>query len=217
MNPTIYVFWTGHNEMSNNRQRCLKHLQNVSGVNIQLVTPDNLGEFILEEAPLHPAYPYLSETHKADYLRTYFMHFIGGGYSDVKETTGNWTHCFEELYQSDDKWINGYKEVEGGVAYKPAEHAWRELIGNCSYICKPRTPFTQEWYDGMIAVLDEKLEQLRQFPSTHPQDCAQLNGGGGGYPIEWNELLGRIFHRICFKYKEHILNTVPPCTFHHYR
>ena len=37
------------------------------------------------------------------------------------------------------------------------------------------------------------------------------------YPIEWNEMLGRIFHKIIFKYKNKTLNTLPRNIFHSYR
>jgi len=68
----------------------------------------------------------------------------------------------------------------------------------------------------MITLLDTKLVRLRQYPSSHPQDC---NDGSSktGYPIEWNEMLGRIFHKVTYKYKAHLLNTLPKCIFSEYR
>jgi hypothetical protein len=209
----IYCFWTGTNEMSNARKTCLEQLLRVSECNVILVTKDTLPSYILPEHPLHPAYEYLSETHKADYLRTYFMHFHGGGYSDIKKTTGSWIQAFEQLANSP-AWICGYQEIEGGVAYQPVAHAWKELVGNGAYICKSRTPLTEEWYSSMIALLDTKLESLRQHPSQFPQDCFE---NGTGYPIGWNEMLGRIFHRVSYKYKDALLNTLPICVFYGYR
>ena len=198
--------------MSADRSACLEQLKQISKCNVILVTPENLHEHVLPEHPLHAAYPFLSETHKADYLRTYFMNFHGGGYSDIKRTTGSWVSSFEELKNSD-KWICGYKEIPGGVAYGPGER-WSELIGNCAYIAKPQTPLTQKWYGDMIALLDTKLESLKQHPASHPQDCA---GGGSKYPLEWNEMLGRIFHRVAYTYKDRLLNTLPISIFHSYR
>jgi hypothetical protein len=46
---TIYCFWTGINEMSENRKKCLEQLKEVSECNVILVTPVNLHEYILEE------------------------------------------------------------------------------------------------------------------------------------------------------------------------
>lgn len=210
----IFCFWTGENEMSLNRKRCLQNLKKKSASNIILITKKNLQKYILPSNPLHPAYNHLSETHKADYLRTYFMHFHGGGYSDIKETTGNWNPYFTNFIKSN-KWIIGYKEIKGGVAYEPLKNQFNDLIGNCSYICRPQTPLTKEWYFEMLKVLDSKLELLQKFPSTFPQDCAEVSCGK--YPIEWNEILGRIFHRVCYKYKDKIANNLPKPIFANYR
>ena len=65
----------------------------------------------------------------------------------------------------------------------------------------------------MIAFLDTKLDGLKAHPATHPQDCAERSR----YPIEWNEMLGRIFHRVSYKYKDKILQTVPIVSFSAYR
>lgn len=56
--------------------------------NIVLITPNNLANYVKE--PLHEAFSYLSLTHKADYLRCYFMHYFGGGYTDIKAHFKSW-------------------------------------------------------------------------------------------------------------------------------
>ena len=84
LNRNIYVFWTGDNVMGPNRQRCLENLKTQSGMNVILVTKDNLSDFVLPEHPIHPAYKYLSLNHHSDYLRCYFMYHYGGVYSDIK-------------------------------------------------------------------------------------------------------------------------------------
>lgn len=198
--------------MSLTRRTCLEQLIHTSECTVILVTPQNLHEYIVQDTPLHPAYQYLSETHKADYLRTYFMHFHGGGYSDIKKTTGSWKQSFEDLRQSQ-YWICGYAEIYGGVAYEPHVEYWNELIGNGAYICKPKTMLTTEWYNEMIAFLDTKVTDLQLYPSTHPRDAKEWSN----YPIEWNEMLGRIFHKIAYKYKEYLLNTLPISIFYDYQ
>jgi len=208
----IYCFWTGDNKMSPSRIECLQQLKETQ-CNVILVTKQTLPQYILPDHPLHPSYEYLSETHKADYLRTYFMNFHGGGYSDVKKTTGSWIQSFDNLNKSD-YWICGYKEIDGGVAYTPLSGKWEELLGNGAYICKPQTPLTIEWYNAMIQLLDTKLEELKKNPSTSYSDSKE---SGSGYPIEWNEMLGRIFHKISYQYKERLLNTLPICILHNYR
>ena len=199
----IYCFWTGTNEMSETRKKCLEQLINASECKVILVTPLNLHEYILPDNPLHPAYEFLSEVHKADYLRTYFMNFHGGGYSDIKKTIGSWKSCFADINNSDNYWICGYPEIYGGVAWNGGD--WAELIGNGAYISKPNTALTNEWYNEMIELLDKKLPLLKLNPAKHPRDHKEISD----YPIEWNEMLGRIFHKVATKYKNHLLRTLP--------
>lgn len=214
MDKTIYCFWTGNNPLSDQRKNSLNQLKEVSECNVVLVTPDTLNDYIIPDHPLHPAYQYLSEVHKADYLRTYFMNFIGGGYSDIKRTTGSWKKAFEDISNADDKWIIGYKELEGGVGYPPIVDEWQSLLGNGAYICKPNTQLTNEWYNDMIRLLDDKLDTLIQYPAQCHRDYLGFNGSM--YPIGWNEMLGHIFHRICYTYKDKLMNTLPICEFHSY-
>ena len=209
---TVYCFWTGDNPMSENRKRSVEILKDRTECSVILVTKDNLADYLLPEEPLHEAYQYLTETHKADYLRTYFMNFHGGGYSDIKKTTGSWRKSFDEL-EASDKWICGYKELENGVAVNSLSDHWKLLIGNGAYICKPGTPLTKKWYGKMMALMDEKLELLRKHPGTHPQDRLEY---GKGYPIGWSEMLGKIFHQVCYDYKDKILNTLPVSVFTNY-
>ena len=207
MNKNIYIFWTGYNKISQNRLNNIEQLKKQTGLNIIFITPNNLDEYILKTEPLHESYQYLSEVHKADYLRTYFMNFYGGGYSDIKKTRGNWIESFKLLYDSD-KYINGYPELKpSDIAYKPLRKKWNKLIGNCAYICKKETSLTKEWYNEMIKLLDSKLDKLRLYPASHSRDKAETSNGK--YPIEWNEMLGRIFHKICYKYRHKILKTLP--------
>lgn len=209
----IYTWWTGKNEMSNDRKNCLEALKATSECEVILITADTLQNYLKAEHPLHDSYQYLSETQKGDYLKAYFMNFYGGGYSDIKKTTGSWKSSFDTLAKSD-KWICGYAEIDGGVAYEPLKDKWKELIGNGAYICKPNTPLTNEWYNDMIKLLDGKLEKLKSNPAKFPQDSAEK---GTGYPIEWNEMNGRIFHRVVYKYKDHMMNTLPISIFENYR
>ena len=215
MERQIYCFWSGPNPLTPARQTNLAQLASVSECEVVLVTQDTLPSYILPEAPLHPAYLYLSYTHRADYLRTYFMHFHGGGYSDIKATTGPWTEAFNLIVSDDDVWIVGYEEIEGGVGYAPYAEHWRHMIGNGAYICKPRTPLTTAWYTSMIQLLDTKLEQLRLHPARHPQD--QYGLWGSQYPLEWTEMLGRIFHRVSYDHKEHVRSVLPISIFRDYR
>ena len=48
---------------------------------------------------------------------------------------------------------------------EPLSDKWEELIGNCSYICKPATPFVIEWYDAMLEFLSHKHTELQLNPA----------------------------------------------------
>ena len=204
--PIIYCFWTENNEMSENRKNCLQSIIERSGVPVQLITPKNLGEYILKEHPLHPAFQYLSAVHKSDYLRCYFMNFYGGGYSDLKMCLNSWTTGFETL-RNTDKWILGYREtrrkdlavVDGNIRVDLRRH-FLSVIGNCSYICVPNSPFTQEWYSELISRMDGYAEKLKNNPGN-------IWGDNEGYPIPWTNILGSIFHPLCLKYSEKIIQS----------
>ena len=202
---TIYCFWTGDNVMNERRHACLKHSMEMSKCNLVLVTKKDLDKYILQEHPLHPAYQYLSETHKADYLRTYFANFHGGGYMDIKRTLGPWTDCFEELRNSD-KIMCGYRMTGPDIAYEPHKYFFNDLLGVGAFICKPQTPLTKEWYQDMITLMDEKLEQLKQNPAKYTDDSTWKDSG---YPLRWTEMLGEIFFKVSYKYKDRMLYTLP--------
>jgi len=203
----IYCFWTGTNPMSHNRLGCLYNLRTQTESNIILVTVDNLASFIKPEDPLHEAYQYLSETHKCDYLRVYFMHHYGGGYTDIKSPRRSWAEAFQHMRDDPMKIINGYHEKgEYAIAYRPAADKWEMLCGNGSYILRPRTALTYAWYRAMLDKMDEKLAELRDHPATRVEDAKEW---GGGYPLEWNEMLGRIFHRVLADFDGFILYSTP--------
>lgn len=207
----IFCFWTGDNQMSENRNECIKTIENVT-----LVTKLNLNNYILKSNPLHEAYQYLSETHKADYLRTYFMHFYGGGYSDIKMQTGSWDKCFQKIIENKEVYACGYREIgPDGVAVNEYKENWNDLIGNGCYIFRPYTEFTKKWYNHMVDILDKKLELLKLNPSKNPRDCIE-HFYDTKYPISWSEILGSIFHPLCYEFRERLLYDLPVPLFYNY-
>lgn len=119
------------------------------------------------------------------------------------------------LGNNDNAHINGYRESNpGDIAAPEVSEHYNSLIGNCAYIVKPNTDFTHSWYIAMLKVLDEKLDRLKRNPATYPQEKAE---DGNGYPIEWNEILGRIFHKKLMDIQDNILFTVPRPIMTNYR
>lgn len=201
----IYCFWTGDNPLTPNRKRCLQSLIDNSGVEVRLITPENLNNYILKEYPLHKSYKYLSLVHRADYLRCYFMHHYGGGYSDIKVIENNIADLFDLLSSKSNKWMLGYHEVgRDGVAIldgklgRDVRINYRYLIGNGAFICKPNSPLTKDWYLEVERRLDFYYEQLKENPGG-------IWGDNLGYPIPWTNILGSILHPLCLKYKDRLI------------
>lgn len=197
----IYCFWTGQNEMSQNRQRALESIYKKSSVKVKCITADMLDNYILPMYPLHKAYPYLSLVHKSDYLRAYFMYHYGGGYCDIKHINKSWKKSFHRLNKNNDHWIIGYRELGkngvGNCSDKNFEAHMKKhfflLIGNCAYIFKKNTPFAKEWLESVHQILDQQYNNLQMNPGN-------TMGNNSGYPLKWSQILGDIFHPLCLKY-----------------
>lgn len=216
MTRKLFCFWTDSNPMPIERNNALRGMCK-SGLEVEFITQNNLSEWIVKGHPLHSAYPYLSAIHRADYLRVYFMHHYGGGYSDIKHINNSWIVSWNKLFESD-KWAIGYREVgPRGVAIIPSIKYiyllwhWKVLIGNCAYIFKPGTAFTNEWLKLSNEFLDSKLVDLKLNPANVPEDYRgrPFVGGHSKYPVRWTELLGNIFHPLCLKYSNFILYDLP--------
>ena len=127
-NNVIFTLWTGLNELNNNRLTGLNALKTKSECIVINVNPTNMNQFIKAGFSIHESYESLSLIHKADYMRCYLMHHYGGGYSDIKATTGSWVNAFNKLKQNENTWIVGF-DVDG-IAY-PDENTQEEnnLLG----------------------------------------------------------------------------------------
>lgn len=205
----IYIFWTGDNEITPNRLRGIKTLEQVSQVKVQLITPKNLPEYIVESDPLPEAYKYLSLNHRSDFLRGYFMYHHGGGYADIKDYFHSWVPAFNQLDASKNAYVIGYPEVN----FKGSSHQgkmneniridlvnyWSILIGNGAFICRPHTRFTAEWYTTSRKRLIEHTKQLKEHPAK------DIFGTNLDYPLPWASMQGEIFHPFCLKYNDHLL------------
>ena len=205
---TIFCIWSGNEIMSENRLMALWTLFRNAGCPIAFITRETVSQWIKPEYPLHPAYEYLSSTHKADYLRCYLMHHYGGGYTDIKQTHANWHPFFEALEQQPAKLALGYHEIANGIPHVSGEEgnrirqAHHELIGLCAFIFRRNSSLTQEWLARTEQLLDQKLEALKQHPAQHPLDQTGVilpDGNASLYPLRWAEMLGEIFHPLIYR------------------
>ena len=228
----VFTVWYGDDEMSQTRKNCFEQLKNTIGKDIELIliTPNNINEWLVE--PLHPGFEYLSLVHKADYLRTYLLHFHGGGYTDIKKLRKSWSGAFDVIQNDENIWIVGYKEISPGyscvpfIQYDSEIHEYPDidkrihkspgfdyLVGNCQYIIRPNTDFTKEWYNNMIRLMNKKYEELKKNPPDPSLCNAPIarcsKDSQKSYPIHWNELLARIFHPLNYKYGKHVSRCLP--------
>ena len=205
--------------MNDNRRTGLNSLRENSRVDVILIDNNNLDSFILPNHPLHPGFEYLSDVHKADYLRTYAMHFHGGGYTDIKPCSYSWIPYFEQLENSDAFGI-GAEEDEGPLSTpliirEEYGHKWPDMISNDMYIFKPGTEFTYLWYTEMIKRMDLHLESLQRYPAVDSREAKDTHVTN--YPIRWAGILAEIFHPLCVRYTDKIIKTMPYPSRENYR
>lgn len=186
----IYVLWTGDNPMSGYRAA---RLANIRGrLDVELITPANLSEWVLDEAPLHPTYEHLSLVHRADYLRAYLMRHHGGAYLDINGGFGDIPAAVERLNSSPDLWMAGCREpgaatvaADSSATLALLRRRHRNVIGMYGFAARPGSPLTVEWLDEVNSLLDGYADQLHQ----HPGDAM---GQNPGYPIPWTRILGSV-------------------------
>ncbi len=211
--------------MSAQRINALWTIFNHTRCPVAYINHDSYKEWELKEHPFHPAFAHLSETHKSDYLRCYFMHHYGGGYTDLKLTHKSWIPLFEQL-RSSSALALGYQEIAQGIPHVSgalgdeirAHH--NELIGLCAFIFKKKSRLTDSWLSLTHQVLDANLEALKIHPAKHPQDQYGVlfeNNVPSPYPLRWAQILGEIFHPLTYANKSDLLLADIAPIFHSYR
>ncbi len=221
---TIFCFWTGAEAMSMNRMQAAWSIFQHSGCPVMLVTANNLPNWTLPDSPIHPAYPFLTSTHKSDYLRCYFMHHFGGGYTDLKLTFRNWFPHFNNLRQSTALGL-GYPEIKQGIPHLK-EHPslchipHNRLIGLCSFIFKRKSELTFAWLEAVHKLLDLKVDALKENPGQHHLErhgIVMPDGRVSNYPLRWAELLGEIFHPLAYHHSSRLIQADIAPKFQNYR
>lgn len=203
----VFVVWSGDNALPPRRAASLSEIRRTHGDDLEvvLVTPHNLADWIVDGSPLAPQYEHLSLVHRSDYLRCYLLHHHGGAYSDVKRPRGPWLPSLLDL-ETSDRWLLGYTEAHRllvPVVDPPLgpdlRRVSRQLLGYGGLVARPGTPLTQEWYDRVHTILDRQTDALRR----HPGDT---RGGNVGYPLEWTEILAQVVAPLTWKYQEHVIH-----------
>ncbi|MBL0749129.1 glycosyltransferase [Nocardioides baculatus] len=199
----VFALWTGDNQMSVNRAAAFADLE--SRLPITLITPANLEEWVVPDAPLHPAYDHLSFVHRSDYLRAYLMHHHGGAYLDIKREYGDVLAAVNSLNASPQHWMMSFRELgphtvapEQGEVGAALRRHYRLLLAMCAFAAKPGSPLTHEWLAEVHRRLDHYSPALRASPGN-------ALGDNDGYPIPWTAILGGVLHPLCLKYPERLM------------
>ncbi len=209
----IFAFWFGRfPEMSTNRILALNAIFQRTGMPVCLIHDSNFSDWEHPDYPFHPALQYLSAVHKSDYLRAYFMHYYGGGYTDIKQPQRSWAGFFSSLIDSS-KWALGYPELSPtGTAELPGDFGqeirnnYQSIIGMCSYIMRKNTPLTGLYLDSIENILSRKLETLSKHPAQNAFENLMKNSDGTSeYPLRWTEIGGECLHPLVYLYRNSVL------------
>ncbi|MBB1513198.1 hypothetical protein H5399_12780 [Tessaracoccus sp. MC1627] len=200
----ILVAWTGANQLTPNRARNLARMRETVGLPVELVTPDNLRDWVVDGHPIHPAYEHLSLVHRSDYLQAYLMHHHGGGYSGIKAPLHSWGEAYRRAAADPDAWLTGYTELTaasvvrlaGPLGFDVAMHHPR-LVGLGAMFVRSYTPLTAEWLREVERRMDYYGPQAAEYPGG-------IRGEPQGYPVSWTRLLGGVLHPLQLKYLSHV-------------
>lgn len=216
----VWCFWW-RGVMNENRVRSLELMRKNLGVPVILVSADNVNEFVVDEFPIHPAFEFLSDVHKSDYIRIYLLHHYGGGWHDIKPTGVSYSDVWR-LFENPEVYFVGKPEIEGGAAevyddqgnYMPS--VWSELVATNRWIGRAGTPLSQRLYGAINTVLDEYLKKLSKHPArsaySHKKD--KYNSKlfrkllGWQYPLQWT-LFGDLFHPLNYEFRDHVSSALP--------
>ncbi|GAB4095289.1 hypothetical protein GCM10028787_07640 [Brachybacterium horti] len=200
----IFTLWTGEGDLPDVRRRGLDELRRMQeGIEIVLVTPRNIDDWIVPGHPLHPAYENLSLVHRSDYLRAYLLHHHGGGYSDVKAPRHHWGPAFDQAH-GEGHWLLGYPERSTQwVAQLPRKlgrdlkRYFRIVPGGSAAITRADSTFTREW----VAEIERRLDYLAPLLAQNP---GGIRNEVLAYPVSWNDLLAKIIHPLALKHHERL-------------
>ena len=193
--------------MSTNRKASHESIKSIPNCKIITLDSESCKAYEVAENPFHPAFDLLSEVHRGDYMQVYLLLHYGGGYTNVKKyddgEKAKWAKAFETLRASGAQMVGYPERPVGGVAYPPNCPRWREATGVCAWVAKRDCIIMRRMMHDIHAFLDGKLDELKVHPPSHARDCKEISN----YPIEWNQIMGRNFHRISFDYLSEILRT----------
>jgi hypothetical protein len=206
-NRPVYAFWFSES-MTDNRARALEKLR-ASSKNLVLINTEEFLKYSHSELPIHKGFQYLHDVHKSDYARAYMMYFYGGGYSDIKPNEFDWDPYFDKLFTSRADAIGYAEKKESSLAVYPnndeeknfVKNNYHKFMGISHYIFKPKTDIAFRWITEVHKKMNKKYDNLVNNPGNaiHITDLNYEEFMAGGYPFEWNEICGRVLHRLQYE------------------
>jgi hypothetical protein len=165
--PAIWMAWTGVNPFPDILSLCLASVRRHNGADFDVivVTPGNVRRFL----DPHPAYRYLSHTHRADYLRLSLLHRYGGIYLDMDTIALRpLTEVYADLAAHD------------LVTYDGAP--WGEVFGISVFGPTRRdSVLTRAWSEAVERLLGQRHDALAEHRRHDPNPDGDCLG--------WSELL----------------------------
>lgn len=226
----IFTIWFGKSYTANRNVQYLS-LKRKSKCRIININENNIH---LLKYPIHKCFQYLSSIHKSDYLRCYLMHYYGGGYSDLKKTSGSWVPAFTKLKKNDKLWAVGhdcdgvafpsnlsnktcdYNETTKDHVMQLKKHK-HNFIGVQFFIFKKDTEIVIKWFNELVRRLDNFCNALQKHPAKYDRESKNgipkptWEGGtlNTKYPICWNRILGQILYPLQLNYLDRVAKGIP--------
>lgn len=230
----VFCLWLGGNPMSDARSRQLTLLRERVGVPVELVTEENLDEWILPEHPLHPASNGLTVMHLADYLRAYLVAHHGGGYADIKAPSAGWKQSFD-LINSGSVDCVGYPipdpsnaarfglpvVVRMSASVRPSTYRhlvyrrlYRHLAGGGAFIMRQGSPIARDYIDGVESVLTRFADHLDSDRVVRSDGSREVGldvfrGELLGYPLTWGAMCMDVLQPVSLKHRRRVSLTLP--------
>lgn len=202
----LYLLWTGDNPLTSNRRRSVDVVREENpDLSVELVTPENLADYVVDGHPLPTTYEHLSPVHRSDYLRAYLMYHHGGVYLDIKPYRGRASAYLDVLDTDPTVWAVGSAEVPGN--WSPAlrgrlsadltTHAGK-VLNQASFAFRPHTELAAAW----LAEMERRLRYFADVLSTHPAIDAM--GTYGEYPVPWFALHSASLSPLALKHHDRV-------------
>ena len=230
----VFCLWLGGKPRSEARSRQLTLLRKGVGVPVQLVTEENLDEWVRPGHPLHPASHGLTVMHLADYLRAYLVAHHGGGYADIKAPSASWRTAFD-LINTGSVDLVGYAvpdpsnvarfglpaDVPLSAAVRPLTYRHllyrrlhRRLAGGGAFIVRQGSPIAREYIDRVETVLTQSAHRLDPERVTCADGSREVGldvyrGKLSGYPLSWGALCMDVLQPVSLKHRRWVSLSLP--------